>query len=71
MADIQKVLKNKTDDLMSREINRAEFLRYTGVALLSLVGVHSFVKSLHEAVPKKQATSKIAKKGYGGSAYGV
>lgn len=70
MADVQKVLKNKTDDLMNREINRAEFLRYTGVALLSLVGVHSFIKNLHDSIPKKG--SKVAKKsGYGGGAYGV
>ncbi len=71
MADIQKSVRKKTDDLMNTEVNRAEFLRYTGVALLSLVGIHSFMKNLHDSVPKKRSAKKVATKGYGGSAYGI
>lgn len=71
MADVQTYVKKKTDSLMSTEVNRAEFLRYAGVAILSVLGVKSFMKNLQDAAPKQHSSAKVAKKGYGGSAYGV
>ena len=71
MSDVQKYIKSKSDDLMSREVNRAEFLRYTGVALLSIVGVNSFLKNLHDNVPGRKNTNRVAKTGYGRGGYGV
>lgn len=66
MLDDKAKIKQQADDLLSREVNRAEFIRYIGVALLSVIGINSFIKYLHDNVGNKQNT----KRGYGGGAYG-
>lgn len=59
--------------LMEREVSRKEFLRYVGVALLSIIGVTNFIKNLSQplqlpATAPKQLDNKLS--GYGHSAYG-
>ena len=59
----------KFDELLSQEITRGEFIRYIGVAILSVLGVNSmmrnFQRNLGAGTQKRQNTS-----GYGASAYG-
>jgi predicted tellurium resistance membrane protein TerC len=51
--------------VLSTEMDRKEFLRYSGAVILGLVGVSALTKSLKSAIiPKSQ------KKGYGKSPYG-
>ncbi len=60
-------------ELMEREVSRQEFLRYVGVAFLSIIGVSNLIKNLNQplhlpvAAPK-QLDNKLP--GYGMSAYG-
>lgn len=60
---------DKFHDLLQQDVSRKEFLRYVGIALLSLIGVASMLQNLHGAVntaaPRERQTS-----GYGTSAYG-
>lgn len=60
---------DKFNDLLQQDVSRKEFLRYVGIALLSLIGVASMLQNLHgavnTAVPRERQTS-----GYGTSAYG-
>lgn len=65
MLDGQAKIKQQADNLLSREVNRAEFIRYIGIALLSMVGINTFIKYLHENVGDKSS-----KRGYGSGAYG-
>ncbi len=49
--------------LQQREMDRLEFLRFVGVALLLLTGISRIIKSLH-------ALSGSTNSGYGSSPYG-
>ncbi len=63
--------KQQFDSMMQHEVNRGEFLKFMGIALLGLFGVVSFVKNLHEIVPAHSLAKKQpASGGYGRSAYG-
>lgn len=60
---------DKFNDLLQQDVSRKEFLRYIGIALLSLIGVASMLQSLSGAA--NTATQKQTKNsGYGASAYG-
>lgn len=60
---------DKFHDLMQQDVSRKEFLRYIGIALLSLIGVASMLQNLHgavnTAVPSERQTS-----GYSTGVYG-
>ncbi len=61
----------KIQELLQEEISRKEFLRYIGVALLSMVGVASFLQSLASNFSKKHVTTIEHKQaGYGATPYG-
>lgn len=70
MKDTQQGLTRQLDDLMRSQMSRGEFLQYTGVALLGLVGITGLLRNLHHALPsQKQSVQKLAA-GYGRGAYG-
>lgn len=56
------------DEFMKQEVSRKDFLRYVGVALLSMVGIANALKSLQTNVEGSHKDSAGA--GYGVSAYG-
>lgn len=56
------------DEFMKQEVSRKDFLRYIGIALLSMVGIANALKSLQANVENSPKTSTGA--GYGVSAYG-
>ena len=59
--------KKDLDAMMQREISRADFLKFTGVAILGLIGAVGFFKNLNGLMtPHKPERSR----GYGRSAYG-
>lgn len=63
--------KQQFDSIMQREVNRGEFLKFMGVALLGLFGVVGFMKNLHEIVPAQTAgKNQRFSGGYGRSPYG-
>ena len=63
--------KQQFDNMMQREINRGEFLKFMGIALLGLFGVVGFIKNLHEVVPANSSAKKhLTSSGYGRSPYG-
>lgn len=59
-------------ELMEREVSRKEFLRYVGVAFLSVIGVSNIIKNLNQPLqlPNSQHTATKEVSGYGMSAYG-
>ena len=63
--------KQQLDDMMQRQISRGDFLKFTGLALLGLIGVTGFLKNLHGIVPAHEAVKKHSiSGGYGRRAYG-
>lgn len=62
---------SKIHELMQQELSRKEFLRYLGIAFLSLIGVASVLQNLTNTLGQT-STKTIDKKagGYGVSAYG-
>ena len=56
------------DNILRQEVDRSQFLKYTGVALLGVMGISSFIKNLHKSVQSGSTTKRTA--GYGKSAYG-
>ena len=61
--------QKQLEDVLQREISRAEFLKFSGVAILGVVGVTGFLKNLHQSIPTK-TLQKRAVSGYGRSPYG-
>jgi len=57
--------------LMEQEINRKEFLRYIGIAVLGLIGVTTMMSNLNKALSGKSTKTRAVSSGYGGSAYGA
>ena len=56
---------------MQQEISRQEFLRYVGIAFLSLFGVAAFLQNLSSNLGQRSSNqSKSEAAGYGMSAYG-
>lgn len=59
---------DKVHALLEQEMSRKEFLRFTGVLLLSLVGITSALNNLYAT---QTATKQVKTgSGYGFSAYG-
>lgn len=57
--------------LMQQEVSRKDFLRYLGVAFLSLVGVAAMVQNLQNSLAGSKTTKNVSQaKGYGATAYG-
>ena len=63
--------KQQFDNMMQREIDRGEFLKFMGIAVLGVFGVVGFIKNLHEVVPSHNSSKKHqSSSGYGRSPYG-
>lgn len=63
--------RQQLDAMMQREISRAEFLKFIGIALLGFIGVIGFIKNLHEIVPPQRPVKKRqVAASYGRRAYG-
>ncbi len=60
MASLEKV-----HDLLQQEVSRKEFLRYAGVAVLSIIGVTGMLQNIRAVQPQQKQGS-----GYGMSSYG-
>lgn len=60
---------DKFQDLLQQDVSRKEFLRYLGIALLSVIGVTSMLQNLQNAArtPIQKNTNAA---GYGVSSYG-
>ena len=59
--------REQLDVMMQREVSRADFLKFTGIAILGLIGVVGFFKNLNGLMaPHKTDKSE----GYGRSVYG-
>lgn len=60
-------------ELLEREVSRKEFLRYVGVAFLSVIGVTNLLKNLNQPLhlpAQSSSTRSNELPGYGMSAYG-
>ena len=67
------MIKNQTiQKFLEREVDRKEFVKILGAALLGVVGFTSFVKNIEKfaLVSNKPKTEKKIESGYGYSAYG-
>lgn len=61
---------DKLESLMQTEVNRKEFLKYVGVALLGLIGATTMLQNLNKALDHKKPGQKTQKSGYGATPYG-
>ncbi len=58
------------DDLMQKEMSRKDFLRYIGLAFLSLIGVAAILQNLQSSLSGNAHKTPARQSGYGGTAYG-
>lgn len=60
--------------LLEKPMDRKEFLKYTGVGLLMVVGVGSLLQSIQRQLGyndgSSEKTSSLSSYGYGGNVYG-
>lgn len=61
---------HKVDELMQQEVSRKDFLRYVGIALLSLIGVATMMQNLQKSLNDHGSPSQKTATGYGASVYG-
>jgi hypothetical protein len=60
---------DKFQDLLYQEVSRKEFLRYIGIALLSVIGVASMIQNLSGTINSPTQNNNQTS-GYGTSVYG-
>ena len=74
------MIKQQFNNLLQKEMDRKDFLKYSGGVVLAAVGVTGMVKLLlgqagislpiHGTQPQQPSAVKSSAMGYGGSAYG-
>lgn len=57
-------------EIMQKDVSRKEFLRYVGIAFLSVIGVAAMMQNIQSSLGGSSAKSEVRQSGYGGSAYG-
>lgn len=62
--------RERLDQLLSTEVDRKTFLKYCGVAVLSVIGISGLIHALNGAVRTPTTSSLEAPSGYGGRAFG-
>lgn len=62
-------MKTKLTNVLAQEMNRKEFLRYMGVAVLMLVGGGAILQALGALQSPKRSSGNTSY-GYGSSSYG-
>lgn len=67
-----KSLKSASQELMSKQMTRKQFLAHVGVGLLALTGIGSAVASMTGSGKNtRRSNTRTVKSGYGGTAYGA
>ncbi len=69
-------VKKQLDSLLAQEMDRKNFLKYSGTVILGVLGVTTVVGALLGGIHKQEAgraepTQKGRSSGYGSSAYGA
>lgn len=64
--------KQKLEEVLNQEISRQDFLKASGVLMLTLMGLPALMSSVGKLfAPQKHKTlAKSSSNGYGGRAYG-
>lgn len=57
------------EELLSKEMDRKDFLKHVGVAMIALTGVSAIAKTLLQQ-PTAQSTTRQTPMGYGAYSYG-
>lgn len=60
--------KKQIEEVLSSKMNRRDFLRYSGLAMLSVLGINNLIKTLGSF--GKTGKPKLIDRGYGASKYG-
>jgi hypothetical protein len=64
--------KDIIQTIRDKEMDRKDFLKYSGLALLSVVGLKTIATLLTQPEPKKLSESQNkSSRGFGGGKYGV
>lgn len=68
--------KNTLQNLRDQEMNRKDFLKYSGVVLLSLLGIKGIItlfepSTRHQTIVNTTQKSETATKGFGSGKYGA
>ena len=64
--------KNILQNIRNREMDRKDFLKYSGIVLVGVVGLKSLLAILAQPeLPRLSDTSQVSKKGFGGGKYGA
>lgn len=63
------ILNINPSDLLDKEMDRKDFLKHVGIAIVAMTGISAIFKSLLNQ-PTSQTTRRPAPAGYGSYAYG-
>ncbi len=61
---------DQIQEVLEKDMTRGEFLRYVGIAMLSIIGVSSIAQNVNKAIVVHKNGSAKNANGYGMSAYG-
>lgn len=61
------MVKEQLRDILDKEMNRKDFLRYVGIALVSLIGLPSVISALQHLGSAPGGSSVGRSTSYGGS----
>jgi hypothetical protein len=65
-------IKQQLETVLSKEMDRRNFLQYGGTIILALFGITGLLRALMSGIEKTQtnSTDKTSSNGYGSSRYG-
>lgn len=61
---------DQLQELLEKDMSRGEFLRYVGIAILSVIGVANMANNINKAIVVHKNSGSKQSAGYGMSAYG-
>lgn len=62
--------RERIDQLLNAEVDRRDFLKYCGVAILTVIGISGLLRVLSGAASKPTVNGPKVSGGYGGRAFG-
>lgn len=65
------IKKNIIQNIANKEMDRIEFLKYSGLVLLSLAGLGTIINAMGQANLLKNDSNNDTTRGFGGGKYGV
>lgn len=64
------MIKKELRDILEKEMDRKDYLKYLGVGLMAIVGLTSAAKAVTSFHARNETGTRSSNTGYGSSSYG-